>query len=166
MAKVKCPLCQLTFDRDKCEFVRVKNRYYHKVCYDRMEEEKTEEQKSKEELENYIMKMFNTTFVNARIRQQIKRMREEYNYSYTGILKSLVYFYEIKRNSIEKANGGIGIVPYIYEDARNYYYNLYTAQMRNENKVVSEYVVRGKEIKIKPPVRKPKIRKMFDLGEE
>lgn len=166
MAKNKCPICQLTFDRTKCEFVHLKNRYYHKVCYEQMEAERTEEEKSKEELERYIMAMFNTTFINARIRQQIKRMREQFNYSYTGILKSLIYFYDIRKNPIEKANGGIGIVPYVYEDARKYYYNLYLAQMKNENKVVSECVVKGKEIRMKPPVRKPRTRKLFDLGEE
>ena len=75
-------------------------------------------------------------------------MREQYNYSYSGILKSLIYFFEIRRNSIEKANGGIGIVPYVYEDARKYYYDLYMAQKRNEDKKVGELVSKGREIKM------------------
>ncbi len=166
MRPVKCLYCGEQFYREKTEFVQIKNRYAHKECSDRIEASKSEEEKSLKELEEYIMKMFNETYVNARIRQQIKRMREQYNYSYTGILKSLVYFYEVKRNPIEKANGGIGIVPYVYEDARKYYYNLYMAQKKNEDKVVSEFVIRGREIKIKPPQRKPKIRKLFNLEED
>lgn len=163
---VKCLFCGEQFDRDKTDFVQIKNRYAHEECFKKVEEAKSEEEKSLKELEEYIMKIFNETFVNARIRQQIRRMREQYNYSYTGILKSLIYFFEVRKNSIEKANGGIGIVPYVYEDAKKYYYNLYMAQKKNEDKVVSEFVIKGKEIRIKPPKRKPKERKLFNLEEE
>ena len=120
----KCPICELSFDRDKCEFVHHKNRYYHKVCYDSMLSAKTQEEKDLAQLEEYIMKMFKETYVNARIRKQIKSFKEQYNFSYTGMLKSLIYFYEIKGNSIEKANGGIGIIPYVYIEAEKYYKNL------------------------------------------
>lgn len=164
--KVKCLFCGEQFYREDVEFVQVKNRYAHKECFDKAEANKSQEEKDLKELEEYIMKMFNETFVNARIRQQIKRMREQYNYSYSGILKSLIYFFEIRRNSIEKANGGIGIVPYVYEDARKYYYDLYMAQKRNEDKKVGELVLKGREIKIKPPIRKPREIKLFDLEEE
>ena len=164
--KVKCLFCGEQFDRDSVEFVQVKNRYAHKECFDKAEASKSQEEKDLKELEEYIMKMFNETFVNARIRQQIKRMREQYNYSYSGILKSLIYFFDIRRNTIEKANGGIGIVPYVYEDARKYYYDLYMAQKRNEDKKVGELVSKGREIKIKPPTRKPREIKLFDLEEE
>ena len=95
--KVKCLFCGEQFDRDNVEFVQVKNRYAHKECFDKAEANKSQEEKDLKELEEYIMKMFNETFVNARIRQQIKRMREQYNYSYSGILKSLIYFFEIRR---------------------------------------------------------------------
>ena len=88
--KVKCLFCGEQFDRDSVEFVQVKNRYAHKECFDKAEASKSQEEKDLKELEEYIMKMFNETFVNARIRQQIKRMREQYNYSYSGILKSLI----------------------------------------------------------------------------
>ena len=164
--KVKCLFCGEQFYREEVEFVQVKNRYAHKECFDKAEASKSQEEKDLKELEEYIMKMFNETFVNARIRQQIKRMREQYNYSYSGILKSLIYFFEIRRNPIEKANGGIGIVPYVYEDARKYYYDLYMAQKRNEDKKVGELVSKGREIKIKPPIRKPREIKLFDLEEE
>jgi hypothetical protein len=48
----------------------------------------------------------------------------KYNYTYSGIHRSLEYFYEVKGNSLDKANGGIGIVPFVYQDAYNYYYSL------------------------------------------
>ena len=86
----KCPICELSFDRDKCEFVHHKNRYYHKVCYDSMLSAKAQEEKDLAQLEEYIMKMFKETYVNARIRKQIKSFKEQYNFSYTGMLKTLI----------------------------------------------------------------------------
>lgn len=41
--------------------------------------------------------------------------------SYTGQLLTLKYFFEIKKNSIEKSKGSIGIIPYIYSEAALYY---------------------------------------------
>lgn len=40
---------------------------------------------------------------------------------YRGQLLTLKYFYEIKKNTTEKSNGSIGIIPFIYADARLYY---------------------------------------------
>lgn len=164
--KVKCLYCGISFDRDIEEFVPIKNRYAHKSCYDKEMEKRSIEEKALADLEDYIKKIFQEDYVNARIRSQIKRMREQYNYSYTGILKSLIYFFEVKKNPIEKANGGIGIVPYVYKDAYTYYYNLHLAQQKNENKDVKNYVKEGKRIVIKPPKRKPKEKKLFNLEED
>lgn len=164
---VKCIYCGLTFYREKEDFVQIKNRYAHTKCHELETEKLSKEQKDLKELEDYIMKIFKEDYVNARIRQQIKRMREQFNYSYTGILKSLVYFFEVKRNPIEKANGGIGIVPYVYKDAYNYYYNLHMAQEKNKDKDIATFVVKeGKKIVIKPPERKVKQKRLFDLEED
>lgn len=40
---------------------------------------------------------------------------------YRGQLLTLKYFYEIKKNSIEKAHGSIGIINFVYDEARLYY---------------------------------------------
>ena len=111
MAKhiVKCLICEKTFYANTEPFVMKGRRYIHKSCPERKENEKTQEQKDIEALEEYIKKLFNENYVNARVRKQIKQYREEYNYSYSGILKALVYFYDIKGNSTEMSNGGIGM---------------------------------------------------------
>ena len=54
-----------------------------------------------------------------------KDFKKEYNYSYTGIQKTLYWWYEIKKNDLSKANDGIGIVPFIYKDACDYFYRIY-----------------------------------------
>ena len=126
--KVKCIHCGVIFDRDKYPFVQVSNRRYaHKECSMTEDEKILQQEKDKEALENYIMKLFNTSYVDARVRKQIKQYVEEYNYTYSGIHKALIYHFEIKGGSVEKSNGGIGIVPYVYQNAYRYYYALWEA---------------------------------------
>lgn len=166
---VKCLYCGKTFDRDKVECVKVSaRRYAEKTCVDAHEGSKTKEQKDLESLEEYIMKLFNTTYITARVRKQITQMKEK-SYSYSGMLKSLIYFYEVKGNSLEKANGGIGIVPFVYEDAYNYYYSLFVAQQKNEHKDLDSFTYEVREITISSPQRKPRKRSKFtflDMEEE
>lgn len=42
-------------------------------------------------------------------------------YSYLDMIRTLEYFYIIKKHSTAKANNSIGIIPYVIEDARKYY---------------------------------------------
>lgn len=159
---VTCIYCKKKFDRDKHPFVQVSNRRYaHTECSMSDEQRKAKEESDKEALNNYIMKLFNTTYVDARIQKQIKQYVDEYNFTYSGIQKALTYFFEIKGNSLEKANGGIGIVPYVYKNAYNYYFSLWQAQQKNEDKVVTDYVPNIKEIVIPRPQRKVKKRQLF-----
>lgn len=112
------------------------------------------------------MKLFKITALDARIRKQINQYITDYDYTYSGMHKALVYFFEIKGNSIEKANGGIGIVPYVYRQAYEYYYALWVAQQKNEDKIVEEYVPVIKEIRIPRPQRKIKQKKCFAFLDE
>lgn len=41
--------------------------------------------------------------------------------TYRGQLLTLKYFYEVKKNTTKKSNGSIGIIPFIYDEARTYY---------------------------------------------
>ena len=169
---VKCKVCGQQFDRDKTACVLVSaRRYAHKRCAEKegLTGEAVEPPQKDPDLtalENYIMKMFGEDYVNVRVRKQIKEYQEQYNYTYSGMLKTLIYFYEIKGNSIEKANGGIGIIPYVYKDACQYYYALYLAKMANEEKNIEDYKPKLRVIEIFTPTIVPKKIRLFDLGEE
>jgi hypothetical protein len=67
-----------------------------------------------------------------------------------------VYFYEVKGNSIEKANNGIGIVPYIYKDAYNYYYSIWEANQKNKDKTAADLQIQQQVVHIKSPERPQK----------
>ena len=164
---VTCVYCKQRFDRDKFPYVQVSaRRYAHQECSLTEEQKISKEEQDKIDLENYILKLFKVDYVDARVRKQIKQYREEFNYTYSGIRKALTYFYEVKGHSIEKANGGIGIVPYVYQHAYNYYLALWQAQQKNQDKVLNDYVPRVKEIVIPRPQRKVKKRELFTFLDE
>jgi hypothetical protein len=163
---VKCLYCEKKFDRDKMPYIQVGRRYAHKECSLTAEERKTQEEQDKQDLDNYIIQLLKIDYIDARIRKQIKTYLEEHNYTYSGIKKALIYFYEVKGNSIEKANGGIGIVPFIYKDAFNYYYALWQAQQQNKDKVIVDYQPKVIEVVIPRPQRKVKQRQLFTFLDE
>ena len=117
----------------------------------------------KMKLEQYINKLFHTDYVDPRIQKQIKNYIKEYNFTYSGILKSLVYFYEVKQNTVEKSNDGIGIVPWVYKQAFNYYYAIWLAQQKNTNKTVENYIPKETEIIIPRPKPKPHKKHLFSF---
>lgn len=169
MAKhiVKCAICGMSFDANVEPFVKVSSRRYaHQKCSENKEENLSQLEKDKEALDQYIMKLFNITYIDPRIRKQIKQYIEEYHYTYSGVLKALVYHYEIKGGDIDKANGALGIVPYVYQKAYNYYYSLWEAQQKNKEKIIEYYVPKVKEIIIPAPERKVKKRKNFSFLDE
>lgn len=164
---VICTVCNKRFDRDKVQAVKSgARRYAHQTCLPsgeivplpQVDEELTK-------LIEYIQNLLGKDYNAARVNKQIKDFKEEYGYSYSGMLKSLVYFYEVKGNSKEKANGGIGIVPFIYNDAYNYYLNLYLANQQNINKDVKSYTSKVKEITIKAPIVEFS-KRLFNLDDE
>ena len=117
----------------------------------------------KMKLEQYINKLFHTDYVDPRIQKQIKNYIKEYNFTYSGILKSLVYFYEVKQNPVEKSNDGIGIVPWVYKQAFNYYYAIWLAQQKNTDKTVENYIPKETEIVIPRPKPKPYRKHLFSF---
>ena len=163
---VKCAICGQAFDRDKIQAVKHgARRYSHFECEPNNEKVPLLEQDPDLiKLLEYINKLFHGNQNQARVNQSIKKFHDENNYSYSGMLKALIYFYEIKGNSIDKANNSISIIPYIYQDAYSYYYNLYISQerMKEEKHIFSQI----KEILIKPPKKKGIKKKYFSLGVE
>lgn len=162
---VKCIYCKkLLSKQDKNCIVIDENKYAHKECQD-IEDKR--EKTDKEKLEEYIKKLFQTSYIDPKIRLQIKKYIEEYNFTYSGIQKALYYHYEIKGGDKSKANNAIGIVPYVYKNAYDYFYDLWLAQQRNTNKVVVNYIPKVKEVTILRPQRKVKQKNFFQfLNEE
>lgn len=168
--KVKCYYCNHVFDRDAEPFVPIegKRRYAHKACYDKAINEEKENEEAKNKLEDYIKELFNYKVLPEAVNRQIKEYITDKNYTYGGMLNALRYFYEIKNGDKEKAHGRIGIIPYVYEDARIYYLALLETKERNEKIVISDFVLPEKIVHIKNPERAPMIgkRRLFAFLDE
>lgn len=161
---VTCSFCKKPLSKKDPDCVMLANgKYVHKAC---QELEENREKTDREKLEEYIKDLFGLTYIDPRIKAQIKKYVEEYNFSYSGMQKALHYFYEIKGGDKSKANGGIGIIPYVYKDAYNYYYNLWLAKQKNSDIEVQLYIPKVKEIVIDRPERKVKKRQLFSFLDE
>lgn len=165
-ALVKCLYCGEQFDRNDSsnEFVKINRRYAHKKCSEEYNASLTQEQKDLNNLIEYIKELLGDDYNFMKVKKQIEDYHKKYDYTYSGMLRSLIWFYEVKNNSIDKANGGIGIIPFIYNDAYKYYYNIFLAQQKNQN--VENYQVTVHEITIPSPrmyVRPPRL---FNLDDE
>lgn len=100
--------------------------------------------------------------MDGKITLQIKKYLQDYpNYTYSGIRRTLQYFYEVKKNPIEKSNGGIGIVPWVYEDAKRYYYNQWLLSQKNSDKDIKKYIPKERKITIQSPKRQPRKKRVF-----
>ena len=157
---VKCKYCKQILSKKDEDCIQLsETKFAHRDCETAEQlREKTDEEK----LDLYIMELFNTDFVSPGIKKQIKEYVEKYNFTHSGILKALIYYYDVKKNSIEKARG-IGIVPFIYKDAYNYYFSLWEAQQKNITKVIDNYIPEVVEVHIPSPQKKVYKRKLFSF---
>ena len=162
---VICKYCGQRFNRDIEPFVKIgERRYAHKLCSDQVDAAIPQEEKDYAKLEEYIKKLFNIDNLNIKIRKQIMEFHKEYNYTYTGILKTLYWWYEIKDHTTDLANEGIGIVPYIYSDAEKYFYNIYLAKLVNDQ--IGTYRPKIQTVEIASPRVRLGKKKTFKIEDE
>ena len=167
---VTCIYCKQEFNKANEPFKVFSNgKYAHQKCF---ELEQTRELTDQEKLEKYIMQLFGSDYVYAKIKRQIKDYVTNHGYTYSGIHKALIYYYEVKGNKFDegKAQGGIGIVPFVYQNAFNYYYAIWEAQQKQEHIVdagsLAEYIPKVVEVRIPVPKRQEKKRNLFSFLDE
>jgi hypothetical protein len=108
-----------------------------------------EESKQKRSLINYIEELFGER-ANAKTYTQIKNLMRDYPYfTYVGLEQSIRFFYEIKENPI--TNQGLGIVPYVYDQAQEYFKNLCEVQAHNASISNINELYTHKKVRIAPP---------------
>lgn len=148
---VKCAYCGLGVPKDEAK--RHKDKNYHSECL--------KEQIDKEELTNFICRLFSLKAPGPRIYAQIKSYLEKNNYTYKGILQALQFFYEIQKHSTDKSNQGIGIVPYVYDAAQEYYNNISLRQERVATAISGSLDVQPTVIKVQKKEKKKKL--LYDI---
>ena len=166
---VKCTICGEVFDRDRVECVNTATRRYaHKSCYNKEQGTLSEEERYRQKIFDFTQNLFEKNFNKKRIESQLNRMiKENVGFTYSGVFKTLVYWYEVKRGDVEKSHYSINIVPYVYNDAKEYYRQLWMVQQLNADKDIEAYKPKTKVITIPNPVRQELIkRKKFEFLKE
>lgn len=146
-----CLVCGKIVDIEKEEFRLIGNRYLHLECFNkRMDSD-----------DKYIDEIYTFLKEDAGINYnylQCEKQRISYNkkgMSNQDIYHTLRYAYGVKKLNTANSCGRIGIVPYLYEEAIQYYKRLqdnkkkvekaYRKQLKNESKIVQ--IIDNKEPK-------------------
>lgn len=132
-AMVQCRICKEKFNRldpsliEGVDFVKPSERmYYHKRCYDEYQGSKLDVHSNMtDELWfnaawDFLRKDLKYDFNFVKVRKQWESFLKN-KMTAKGMYFALKYFYEIKKNDVSKSENGIGIIPHIYEDSRDYW---------------------------------------------
>lgn len=157
---VKCYYCNQTFDINKEPFIKVNaRRYAHKDCnYDKM----SPENRDKDKFFKTVKQIYGSNYNFVLINQQANDYIQQYNYTWSGMTGCLHWFYNIKHGSLEEGHGGIGIIPFIYDECRKYYEKIYKTQEKNKDKNIQSSII---EFNIQSPKPWNQLPHLLDLEE-
>ena len=141
---------------------QLKGRFVHKTCSE------THPCNDDEEMMVFLIDLYKLKddYILPGYMKQLSQYMREYNFTMSGMLKALKYWYKVKGNPVD-LNRGLGIIQYIYKRAYDYYYALYMAHQQNyQIKYFKEYIPKDENVVIKPPERKIEKQKMFTFLDE
>ena len=125
--EVLCRFCKVRFDTNEEEWIMPsKNHYFHRSCYDNWVNKKDDVHTVADD-DMWMDASYQFLTRDMLIAVDYRKFQSQFNNfkkkgrTAKGIYFSLLYFYRIKKGDRSKAEGGIGIVDYVYEDATNYY---------------------------------------------
>lgn len=153
--KAKCPKCSQEIEVSD-NFKIHKNKKYHMSCYKEIVQEvykkTTVQQDDKQELYSFICGLYSIKELTPMIKAQIEKYYNEHEFTYSGMLYTLKYFFETLEKDTNNCEG-IGIIPYMYSEAKEFYIlknKLYESDF-DVNSAVIEKVVKFKSKKSENP---------------
>lgn len=186
----KCPYCGESFDRNAgvegidwikntVQGLGLRNYFHlkcHKLAVDTPKDQWPTYQEKLNEARfwadlcyDYMTRDLKTIPNYTKIVSQLNNFNKSKKMQYEGMYKTLIYCYEIKHLNVDKAEGGIGIVAFEYENARQYF----SRQLNLKNNLldaINKQINERREIVInkKQPNRNRKIKKidLAEIGEE
>lgn len=167
-----CPYCKQAVDIKNQPSKKYKEKTYHLSCYKQMCDEaykvekkrsgisapsfseQTVEKTPQELLEEYICKIFRINELTPFLRNQlVKISTENPKFTYDGMRASLIYYVEIQQKDAD-IKYGIGIIPYIYEEARGFFEKKKKINADTQRKEIKKTI---QNVKIKPKKRENKV---------
>ena len=171
-----CRTCKKYFDIDstpKDEWIMPsKGWYYHTKCYNdwKNNQNNVTDDDWVLHIYDFLARDLKVSYNYHMCEAQRKKFIKENKFTNKGIYFTLKYFYEIKHNSWDKGNGGLGIIPYVYKEATQYWTDQ-EWKKRGFMKAIEEQIFErnNREVKtiIRKPVEKRKIKySLDDIGED
>lgn len=160
----KCRICGIRINKDLeiegVDWIKPKNNfYYHKKCY---EDWKASTPDNDDEYVAFIYDFISRDLKVSYNFHMVEAQRKKFNkekMTNKGIFFALKYFYEIKNGKWDKSHGGIGIIPYVYEESCEYW-----AQKERKNsgilKRIEQQMKEAKERETKAVYKKKKEKKV------
>lgn len=158
----KCPYCKKESIIDESKMIWYNNHYYCNECFLKFSKilkingENLISEKAL--LLEYVSNFFDEDYLNQKFSIDLKALLKK-NFTYQGILTSLKYYRDIKKNRLTEEYG-IAVVNFIYVEAKKYYQKL------NETKEkLKEQLVNRKEEVIRVQIKDYNIeRKEIDIN--
>ena len=142
-----CPFCK-TYMTTKEDGKTYKGKKYHPACFEKILDDMESGDDERVVLDKYICKLFGIKRITPLINEQISTFTKTNGYSLTGIRATLYYFFELEGREITEDVKGIGIVPYVYDEARDFFREI--SRIKEKNKGFKEVITKTK-IQIKRP---------------
>lgn len=146
----KCKWCGEWVDKSLNDYSKTNVGYYHNQCYEQFELNK----QHMSELNSYISKIYNVEFPTGWMLKQIKEYKDNRKYTYKGMELTLRFICEVENKYLREASdSGLGLIPYYYEKAKQYYINLYSVTKSAESVEIEN---KAEIVYLKPPDNKKK----------
>lgn len=149
--EVMCRICKKRFDIDaEGGVVENKQSYYHKDCY-REWRKGISDANADMDANSWYEALVDYLYRDIKMSVNFQKLVSQWN-NFTkpgknmtpkGIYFAMRYFYEVQKGDVEKAQGGIGIVPSIYSKSAEYWQNLETKRRGTIDAIVEQ--IRNRE---------------------
>lgn len=119
----ECRICKQIIDKEKDDWIMPsKNYYFHRKCYeDWKKSEPLVDEQWRSFIYDFISRDLKVPYNYHMCEAQINKFMKEHKMTMKGIYFTLKYFYGVKKHDWNKGHGGLGIVPYVYNEACSYW---------------------------------------------
>lgn len=168
-----CRICKVLIDKKKeiegVDWIMPSAKhYYHKSCYETWKANLLEGEKKDADwislIYDFLARELKVSYNYFLCNKQIQKFQRENKINPKGIYFTLKYFYQIKHNPWE-GNGGIGIVPYVFKEAKDYWIQQ-ERKKRGLLKEIEKQAIEQQVIKIKRNNIKRDKYNLDDIGGE
>lgn len=135
--------------------------YFHKTCYDTWKAAPATDEEWVSMIFDFLARDMKVKYNYHLCKAQIEKFWKDNKINPKGIYFTLKYFYEVKHNSWEKGHGGLGIVPWVFDDAKQYWIE----QERKKRGFLKELETQSKERSVIKITRKEKTRDKYNLDD-